>query len=322
MNSELVSVIVLTHNNKKQIQKCINSINNQDYENLELIIIDNFSNDGTRQILADMCIDKTDFIKIILNSSNLGYNLGNFEGIKNSTGNYIVILNPDVVLEKSWISNIIHFMKENSEAVIASGKILNEDETIQTKGGHLDIYGAVTQKTDNNDNESFFYHPGAAFIFKKEILTKVELDPNLFMYYDDVDLSWQLRLLGYKINFCEKSISHHNQISEQLPISKFYHISKNRVYVCSKNYSLNRITRRILIIIGFVILDSLYYSFKFKSLKYFFWGLKALGWNIISANTLRISRAKVQKHRIVSDEKIESFMQKNSSEMKFLKSKF
>jgi len=316
--SELVSVVVLTHNSKNFVKSCIDSIFNQEYVNVELILVDNFSTDGTKQFLADLKTDKIRSMKILLNSSNLGYNLGNLEGIKNSNGKYVVIVNPDVILKKSWITNMIKFLDKNSKSVLVGGVLQNENNSIQSTGGLMDIYGATHQR--KSSEKDFFYSPGAACIFRKSILSKINFDPNLFMYYDDVDISWQLRLLGYKIDFCPDAIAYHKQeFYDVLSPSKFFHIAKNRIYVCSKNYSVNRLFRRVFKIIFLVGLDSIYYSYKFKSIRYFWTGLNAILWNFSIISNMNKERNKIQKNRIVSDDYIEKLMLKKSIEFNILK---
>jgi len=318
--SVLISLIVLTYNCKSQIMNCVKSISNLDYNNFELIIVDNNSTDGTRQFLADLKIDTFIPVKIILNSSNLGYNLGNLSGINNSKGDIIAIINPDVFLEKTWLKNMVDYLQEKPMRVLVGGKLLNSDETIQTTGGLLDIYGAVTQRKSNKKNQNFFYHPGSAFVFKKKILDKINLDPNLFMYYDDVDLAWQARLLGYQIDYCENANAIHEQSHSPPTISKFYNISKNRIYVCLKNYSLNRRIRRMFKIIFFIFADSIYYSVKLKSAKYFLTFFKVIGWNLANFSKMKKERTKIQKFRKLSDDEIEKFMLKKSIELSILKS--
>jgi len=319
----LISLVVLTHNSSEYIQKCIESITVQDYEKFELIIVDNCSNDGTRQLLSSTKISMPKDVRIILHSKNVGYNTGNMIGIQNARGDFIAIINPDVVLEKSWLSKIISTMqRENYD--IAGGKLFNVDGTLQSLGGLIDIYGAVEQlKTKEADGTRFFYNSGSAFVFKKNILSKIKFDPNLFMYYEDVDLAWQSRLLGLKTGFCEDAnavhIGGHSQPG--LPPEKFYHISKNRIYVCLKNYSTNRILKRVYKILFLILLDSIYYSFNFKSSRYFLMMLKAMMWNLLHIKQTSKKRKEIQQRRIVSDNEIEKFMEKHSIEFKILNKK-
>jgi len=322
-SQNFVSVIILTHNSINDIKNCIKGIEELDYENLELIIVDNDSSDGTRQFLTDLNFKNKLQTRIILNSSNLGYNLGNLSGIKISKGDFIAIINPDVTLEKSWLKNIMKSMEGNSKEIIVCGKILNSDETTQTTGGLLDIFGATSQRKNYDKDQKFFYHPGSAFVFRKSILNKIDLDPNLFMYYEDVDLAWQTRLLGYDIAYCEDAQATHKigQSLPGLPPSKFFNIAKNRIYVCAKNYSQTNKAKRIGKIIFLILGDSIYYSYKFKSLKYFYYFFKAIFWNIINLKKMKIEREKIQKLRVIPDKEIEKFMMTKSIEVELLSTK-
>jgi len=316
-SDNIVSIIVLTYNSKNFMKICLEGIVNQEYDNFELIIVDNNSTDGTKQKLSEIKLTKAIPTRIILNSENLGYNLGNKTGIENSKGDFIALINPDVQLDKFWLKNMIDFLKKNPQMILASGRILNSKGDIESTGGILDIYGAVRQrKLEEVNSKNFFYNTGSAVIFHRSALSKISLDPNLFMYYDDVDFAWQARLLNYKLGYCDnaQAIHHQGHSMPGLPPTKFYYIAKNRIYVCTKNYSFNRIIRRIFQITFLVFLDSIYYSITLKSPKYFLIGIKAWLWNVKNIQKLRIERKKIQKQRNVSDSELESFMYKKSIE--------
>jgi len=311
----------VTHNSRKHIQECIESILNQTHEDYEIVIVDNKSEDGTIQFLSELK-KKQNKIKIIFSSSNLGYGLGNLKGIENCQGDNIAIINPDVILDHNWLKNMFEYFKNNSNCMIISGKIMNKDGTVQTIGGLLDVYGAVSQRKSELNDQEFFYPPGAAFIFKRKILEKIKFDPNIFMYYDDVDFAWQSRLLGYNIGYCEKSQAIHDEHhGKEIDNSQFYNISKNRIYVCAKNYSRNRKIKRMGKIISLILADSIYYSYKFKSIKYFYMFFKAIFWNIMNIKKMEYERKKIQKIRIMTDDEIEKFMIKKSIEIKLFKNK-
>jgi len=213
------------------------------------------------------------------------------------------------------------FLENNAEIVSASGRFLNSKGEVESTGGIIDTFGAVRQrKIDEEDSKNFFYNPGAAVIFRKNLFDKLSLDPNLFMYYDDVDFAWQIRLLNYKIGYCKKANAIHlgGQSSELYP-SKYYHIVKNRLYICTKNYSRKNIIKQIFQIEFLLFLDSIYYSIKLRSFKYFLALLKAWTWNIINFKKLILERKKIQRQRTVSDHQLEKFMQKNSIEKNILK---
>ena len=316
--SDLVSIIVLTYNSQNFLNSCLESISNQEYDNFELIIVDNNSTDGTKNKLSELKLIKSIQTRIILNSKNLGYNLGNKIGIDNANGEFIAIVNPDIILDKFWLQNIINTMKKNPKISITSGRFFNSKGKVTGTGGIMDIYGAVRQRTlDEIESKLFFYNPGSAFVFRRRLLSKINFDPNLFMYYDDVDFAWQARLLNYKIGYCNNADSVHfegHSIQTLSPL-KFFHIVKNRIYICTKNYSLNTIIRRIPKIWFLVFLDSIYYSITLKSPKYFIYGIKAYLWNLANFKKLRMERKKIQQQRNISDSELECALYNKSIEL-------
>ena len=121
MPTDLVSIILLTYNSENHIQNCIKSIFEQNYNNLELIIVDNASNDETKNIIKSI-ESKNSKVKIIFNSSNLGYNLGNKIGFNSAGGKYIAVVNPDIELDPFWLSNIMEYFVQNPRPFISYSK--------------------------------------------------------------------------------------------------------------------------------------------------------------------------------------------------------
>ena len=319
MNDKMISMVVVTHNSSKYIEKCIESIYNQNYSNFELIIVDNNSQDKTKNILTKIKTKDSVIVKIILNSKNEGYNVANTIGIKNSKGDFIALVNPDSFLEQSWLTNIMQIFEKNENVMIVNGILKNIDWTVQSTGGQMDKYGAVKQRKNNVEN--YFYAPGAAVLIKKKLLEKIKLDPNLFLYYEDVDLSWQTRLSGYKIGYCKDAIASHvsGHALPGITSKKFYFLAKNRIYVCLKNYSSVKIIYRLFPILFLVIIDGIYYAAKYKKFTYFLSSLKGIFWNIRNYSLLSEQRKKIQSFRIIPDNEIEKEFLEKSIEFSSMK---
>ena len=99
----LVSVIVLNYNAGELLLNCIESIKKSAYKNLEIIVVDNISTDKSQK----RCKEKYPDIKLIQNNENFGYCEGNNIGIREAKGDYIIILNPDTIVESNWIEELI-----------------------------------------------------------------------------------------------------------------------------------------------------------------------------------------------------------------------
>ncbi len=139
MNKEpLISIIVLNYNAGNLLLDCIESIKKSSYENIEILVVDNISSDGS-QI---RCKEKFSDIKLIQNEENLGYCGGNNVGIKEANGEFIVILNPDTIVEPNWINELLIAQKEFGDALYQPKILsLNEENIIQSTGNMLQVFG-------------------------------------------------------------------------------------------------------------------------------------------------------------------------------------
>jgi len=127
--NKLVSIIILTYNSEKYIGDCLKSISEQTYKDIEVIVVDNNSNDGTKRILREIKGGQ----RVIENSINLGYAGGNNVGIEASKGEYVILLNPDVVLDKNFIQEIINSFEKNPKIGSVQGKIYQFNQGQKTK---------------------------------------------------------------------------------------------------------------------------------------------------------------------------------------------
>ena len=124
----LVSVIVLNYNAGELLLNCIDSLKKSTYTNLEILVVDNISSDGS-QI---KCKERFPDIKLIQNNENLGYCGGNNIGVREANGKFIVILNPDTIVEPNWINELISAYDEFGEGLYQPKILsLNEDNIIQ-----------------------------------------------------------------------------------------------------------------------------------------------------------------------------------------------
>ena len=108
-SESLVSIVVLNYNAGKLLDDCISSIYKTEKVNFELILVDNASTDKTYR----ECIQKFPDVKLIENKKNLGYCEGNNVGIRASKGNFVVVLNPDTVVNPTWLYELIRVYQEN-----------------------------------------------------------------------------------------------------------------------------------------------------------------------------------------------------------------
>ncbi|GEP63899.1 hypothetical protein CBE01nite_16670 [Clostridium beijerinckii] len=133
MIDSLVSVIVPSYNYEKYIVECLESIEKQDYRNIELIIVDDYSKDNSRKVIKkfiEQCRCNERFIEIryIENPENKGAHYTINEGIKRAKGKYIAVINADDLYESNRFSKIIPEMeKRGIEIAFSSIEVINKE---------------------------------------------------------------------------------------------------------------------------------------------------------------------------------------------------
>ena len=116
VSHQLVSIIILNYNADQLLLDCVESIMKTNYDNFEIIVVDNASVDGSHK----KCKEKFEKIRLIENEKNLGYCGGNNVGIQDAKGDFIVILNPDTTVEPDWLSELVSVYNKCGEALYLS----------------------------------------------------------------------------------------------------------------------------------------------------------------------------------------------------------
>ena len=225
-----LSVIIVNYNVKHFLEQCLQSVNKA-IKNIdaEVFVVDNNSVDQSVELVKD----KFPFAKLIINKENKGFSVANNQAIKVSKGEYVLLLNPDTIVEEDTFENCISFMdsKPNAGAigvkmVDGKGKFLPESKrSLPTPAvAFYKIFGlsSLFPKSKRFGAYHLSYLPedevneadilaGAYMFMRKEALDKVGLlDETFFMYGEDIDLSYRIIQGGYKnYYFPETRIIHY-----------------------------------------------------------------------------------------------------------------
>ena len=239
----LVSIIVLNYNAGDLLADCVKSLYDTNYNNYEIIVVDNASKDGSQK----KCKERFDQIKLIENKENLGYCDGNNVGIKQATGEFIVILNPDTLIEPNWLTELVSAYKKHGEGLYQPKIIsLYEENILQSTGNMIHIFGfgfardkGVPDSSQRKDVEQIGYASGTCLFTSQSVLKKVgDFDPFLFLYHDDLDLGWRAAQLGIKSYYVPLSLIYHAEsYSLKWSSKKFFWLERNRRYCLFTHYS-------------------------------------------------------------------------------------
>ncbi|MDI6645192.1 MAG: glycosyltransferase family 2 protein [Methanobacteriaceae archaeon] len=275
-----ISIIIVTYNSREHIEACINSINKQKYpENyiVEIVIVENLSTDGT----YDFIREKFPSLKIVKNSENNGYGNGNNLGAKNANGEYLVIINPDTIVEEGWLEKLIEPLTENKKLITTPKVLIYDGSKINACGLIIHFTGLGFTRGFRSEKKLFSEIEyvngifGCCFAIKKEDFKYLGgFDENIFMYGEDVDLSYRAHLNGFKIQFIPSAIVKHDY-DLIVPAEKIYHLEKGRYLILKKYMTAKDL---ILLLPSLIMAEALAfgYSLKFgpKGLKYKFKAIK------------------------------------------------
>lgn len=245
----LVSIIVLNFNAGKLLIDCIKSITEISYKNIEIIVVDNASDDNSHH----KCKEKFPEIKLIENKKNVGFCGGNNVGIKEAQGEFLLILNPDTIVESNLVTELISAYKLNGEGLYQP-KILSlgDEKILQSSGNMIHIFGfgfaKDKGKADIEKNEKITpigYAAGTCLFSSKEIFEKLKFfDEFLFLYHDDLDFGWRAAQKGIKSFIVPKTkIFHAESYSLKWSKKKFFWLERNRRYCLMTHYSENTIKK-------------------------------------------------------------------------------
>jgi len=248
-NNPLVSIVVLNWNGRRFIDPFMASFEKQTYPHseIELLFVDNGSSDGSVSYL-EKNYAATPNLRVIKNGDNYGYAGGNNRGMRHAKGQYVLVCNNDLVLDKNLVSELVNVAREkNAAATVPKLMYLNKPGIINNAGSRLapdsdwPVYedGANEKDTGQFDTtREITAFCGACVLFSREFLNKVGMfDRKFFLYFEDGDLSWRGQKAGYRFFYAPKAVAlhaHTGSTTEGSPIFNYY-VGRNRLLILLKN---------------------------------------------------------------------------------------
>ncbi len=325
MSYPLVSIIVINYNGKNLLEKFSPSVANLNYPNCEVTVVDNASTDDSVEFLKNSYPQ----FKIIQADKNYGTAEGSNIGARYANGEYIFFISNDMELDKDILNYMIERMKNDPKIGICTCKmrrITEEGEKlniIDSVGGDLDIFGFPSARGINEIDEGeydcfaevFFSFGGAMLIRKKVFQETGGYDSSFFTLADDIDLSWRVRLLGYKTVVEPKGFLYHSVSATLGPKfrreQKRFISERNTLRMLFKNYSsfslLLILPWYFLLLLGEISFFIMLGRFSLANS-----GITAITWNIKSFPSAVEKRRKIQKNRVFNDKAILRIMRRKS----------
>ena len=228
ISGQNLSVVIVTLKSEKIIHQCINSIN----QNIPIIVVEHSDNKNFKEELEQ----KYKNLKCILSKSNLGMGAGNNIGIKDANTEYVLILNPDVILEKNTI-----------EELFLASKNLKEYTILAPLEKNFANYGMTNNKILNkNLGDAPFkvdFVDGFAMVIKKNFFKEKYFDENFFMYLENNDLCKRVISQGGSIYVVPRSRINHlaartvdQKFEYEIELSRNWHWIWSKFYFSKKHF--------------------------------------------------------------------------------------
>jgi GT2 family glycosyltransferase len=259
----LVSVIIINFNGLADLPACLKSVTAQDHPDLELVLVDNCSTDGSADLLRDFAGDPANRRRfaagsplLLSNDTNEGFSAALNRGIRESGGEMVMSLNTDVVLEPSFTSSLVGTIEGDDRAGSASGKLLRfppgDHGNVIDSAGHVVFRNRLAENMAEGERGTraalqpaeVFGTCGAAAMYRRKMLDDVQVmgeyfDQQFFAFWEDLDMDWRSRLRGWKCLYNPGAIAYHRRggAGYRKSLLVEYHNYKNRYLLMMKNDS-------------------------------------------------------------------------------------
>lgn len=236
MSTPLVSIVTICWNRKADICESLNRIREIDYPNLEVIVVDNASEDGTPETIAAE-YPEVRLIKLFKNIGIEAYNIG----FKNARGEYIVILDDDSFPQKDAVRRMVDKFARDPALGVVAFDVRNFYNYDEVKNEADDEPGQAAQETAAVAEDYLLAFNGAGAGVRRELLEQVGFYPEeFFLYWNEQDTAFRILNAGYKIKFFFDVVSYHkyspqNRASWRAP----YYYTRNAFWLIWKNYPLD-----------------------------------------------------------------------------------
>lgn len=334
-----VSVVMSNYNGLKLnlIQESLSSILNNDYPNLEVIVVDNASTDRSVAVIKRKYGNNTR-LKIIQNPINM-YSQGLNFGIQNSTGKYVAFFNNDVVVRDGYFQKFINFLEKNSKIALSQGKLrwYYDHSIIDSAGETMDEYGNPITIGAGKDAKSYFNKTvevlsvsGSCSILRKEVIDKIGFfDPDYGIGYEDLDLALRVWKRGYQVIYYPKVEAFHKRgatdLSDMVRVKVRWHFNKNRIATLIKNYSISFLLRNLPVTVIIYVLAGFWEVLIKRKVRLGITRFTSLLWVVGNIFTILRKRSLDRKNtKGRSAKKVENLLFKNTltkSFMSFVKTK-
>ena len=294
---------------------CLDSLAQSDFDSHEVIVIDNGSVDGSREMIEE----KYPQVRLIKNRKNMGFAVACNQGIKAATGTYISLLNNDIEVESSWLSKLYEGMERHPECGMGTTKMmfLDQRDVFYNTGDLFHSWsagggrGQGEKDVGQYDTEDYVFGACAgAGIYRRDFFEQVGIfDEDFFIFAEDVDINMRGQLQGFKcIYLPEAKVYHIGTATVGLYSDRYIYLCKrNDIFVLIRNYSLRMYFRYLWPILKHQFNDIKYFTYRGQGIVLFKSKLDAFK----MLHSMLFRHFRIQSSRSVPDSKIDPLIIKS-----------
>lgn len=268
------TIVIPNYNGMKYIQTCLESLYQGTTKDIEVIVVDNASTDGSMELVRD----KFPQVRLMVNQENTGFSHAVNQGIRASGTPYVILLNNDTRADLSFVHELEKVMDNDRGRRIfsASAKLISlyDKEKTDDAGDYYCALGwafargkGKTPDRYDRDCDIFAACAGAA-IYRRELLGENQVglfDEEHFAYFEDIDIGYRAKIYGYRNRFAANSIVYH--AGSATSGSRYNHFktrlaSRNSVYVIWKNMPLLQIVINLPFLAAGFLIKTLFFAKK------------------------------------------------------------
>jgi GT2 family glycosyltransferase len=243
----LVSVVVVNHNGGEDVEACIGGLlADNESPATEILVVDNASNDGSAEAVESLA-ERQPLVRLIRSPTNRGYAGAVNVALPEARGRYLAVLNMDIAVTPGWLRPLTELFEATPQCGAACPLILLESDPdrINAAGQNVHKTGLGFNRWLNKPRETAGTEPfavtglhGAAFVIRRGLLEELGgWDETGFLYHEDVQLSWLLRLAGAEIRCVPASTVGHDYHLSMFP-EKLFLLERNRAWMLATNLHL------------------------------------------------------------------------------------
>jgi GT2 family glycosyltransferase len=316
----VMTVIIPTLDRGPALKRCLSSLAEQTFSDFDILIVCNGRRVDEHDLNLGSGFERR--TRLIVSESNRGYGAACNMGAHATDASYLLFLNDDTFLRDDCLEEIYKSLCSSENTLFQP--MIRHEYARQTRAGNpCDIFGAAGLGFYGNCGTGEFFASGACLAVSKTTYDYLGgFDEKFFLYYDDVDLSWRARLVGFNVSATTNTLCFHSGGKSSIAMPheiKFYLTQRNRIRVFIKNYSMQRIFTRLLVVVCLILGGAFFFAIRNRRVRYVECCLRAFGWNLKMLPNTLVERSLVQGRRVRNDLLIVKSMSQQSIDICVLK---